>query len=215
MDAGGASSLPAGAGRYWKLKDPDAYTGSADDLLRIAAAPTEAAVRAVGMACYAFGVFFLLEMVGCVCYAVLHAKGNVLAPWSVSPIFLAMDGLGLLAGLAAFAAGHGLRRLRPWAPGAAVAMTAAFFGLSLLSSGRTIQLGRWDSLVFMLVCQAIVLAPMLVLLLKDVQTLLGPVYAGVVERTPHIKVRSRLHDSIRWPFWILVALFFLLTFVTS
>ncbi|WP_165072737.1 hypothetical protein [Paludisphaera rhizosphaerae] len=212
LDAGETAKRPIDANRYWKFKDADAYTGSADDLRGIDAAPTEAALRAVGMVCYFSGVGWFVHVVWCSMIAVRHSQGRLLAPWSVHPLYLAMDGTLLVASIAGLVTGYGLRRLRSWSRRSAAVMVAAFFTFIALnlawSSRKGIVLA--DLTVDVCACTILVL-PMLALLLEGVGPLLTSAYAETVRRTPHIKVRSRFPTEIRWAFWGLILLCILLT----
>ncbi|MHB1558238.1 MAG: hypothetical protein ACYC61_12320 [Isosphaeraceae bacterium] len=193
---GPGSSPPLGTG-----EGTEAGSGGLDpESIRQAHRGDEAYVKGVGRLNVVFALFFLFLISLQAYYLVLHLRGQALAPWSVSPGWLAYDTVGAIVAVLALVAAYGMWRLRSWALRVEVLFVAGsllHLLLAIVVPSRKIPVSEMVGMAMFL---AGMLVPLVNLLDLGGSPIFTPEYREAVAATgKSVRVRARFPWAIKIP----------------
>ena len=165
-----------------------------DESIRRSALDRESSVMVVGLYRYLFANHF-----GCIASAYIASASLAIAypgRYIVPASHLVKIALFILACLSSAIVGHGLRRLRPWALRAEMALTA--FILTLLGVMIFKGLLKSDASEVILADVSLAIYVAIALPARPFRTevVFTPEYRGAIERTPYIRPKLRLRTRI-------------------
>jgi hypothetical protein len=164
----------------WGVGDPVTEAARRD------LAPLESFAKAVGRVCYLLAIFGGLTAAYHLGWMFLNRMGLSTTPWPFhgSAAVAANYVLAIASGVG-IAAGHGLRRLRPWSERALATFALAFLSPFLLWAIHDLQWDFHKSAVSILIFGVALIWPLAALLWRDLGPVLSDDYAAIVSHTAY------------------------------